>query len=222
MPDKFAILIRDLESVRASGSSFGVFGEEAHRYELNPTLSEEELSEFETDRGIRLPDDYRQFLVRVGNGGAGPFYGLFRLGEMDDGFGHGPWGAFVGRLSSPFPHSGPWNDLAGKPDDQAAMNSEEYDALIEAFERRYFDTCQVEGAIPICHVGCALRQWLIITGPEAGNVWCDDRADYKGLHPLKSHGRDRTTFFEWYRDWLDEVLSKVQLWETRSSKRWGT
>jgi hypothetical protein len=24
----------------------------------------------------------------------------------------------------------------------------------------------------------------VVTGPEAGNVWCDDRADWKGLFPL--------------------------------------
>lgn len=219
MSDKFDILIRDLECVRASGSSFGVFGEDGHNYGLNPTLSEDELTEFETDHGVRLPDDYRQFLLRVGNGGAGPYYGLFSLGEMDDGFDLGPWGDFVGRLSSPFPHSDTWNDLIGKPDDSAVTDSDEYDGLIEAFEKRYFDTCQVNGAIPICHLGCALRQWLVITGPEAENVWCDDRADYKGLHPLKTHGRERTSFFDWYRDWLDDVLSKVHLWEKRSSER---
>lgn len=219
MADKFDILIQDLERVRTSGSSFGVFGEDSHSYELNPTLSEPELTEFENDHGIRLPADYRQFLLRVGNGGAGPYYGLFRLGEMDDGFDFGPWGVFVGQLSAPFPHTEAWNDLAGKPDDEAATDEHEYDELIEAFEKRYFDTCHVQGAIPICHLGCALRQWLVITGPEAGNVWCDDRADYKGLHPLKTQGRERTTFFDWYRDWLNEVLSKVQLWEQRSSKK---
>jgi hypothetical protein len=218
MPDKFDILIQHLEHVRASGSSFGIFGEDSHSYELNPTLSEGAMSGFEAQHGIRLPEDYRQFLTRVGNGGAGPYYGLFRLGEMDDGFDYGPWGDFVGRLSSPFPHSEAWNDLTGKPDDQAAMESAEYDGLIEAFDRRYYETRQVDGAIPICHLGCALRHWLVITGPEAGNVWCDDRADYEGLHPLVAHGRDRTTFFGWYRDWLDDVLSKVQLWE-RSSAR---
>ena len=73
MPDKFDILVRDLERVRASGSSFGVFGENGHDNELNPVLSEEELTQFEAVHGIRLPQDYRQFLLRVGNGGAGPY-----------------------------------------------------------------------------------------------------------------------------------------------------
>ena len=125
----------------------------------------------------------------------------------------------MGDLSSPFPHTNPWNDLTGKPDDQAAMDSGEHDALLEEFDQRYYDSRQVDGAIPICHLGCALRHWLVISGPEAGNIWCDDRADYKGLHPLEAQGRVRTSFFEWYRDWLDEVLSKVRLWEERSEIR---
>jgi hypothetical protein len=219
MPDKFDILIRDLERVRSNGSSFGMFGEDSHGYVMHAPLLEEDVAAFESEHGVRLPDDYRQFLTRVGNGGAGPYYGLFRLGKMDDGFDYGPWGDFVGRLSSPFPHTNACNDLSGKPDDQAAMDSDEYDALIEAFDQKYYNSRQVDGAIPICHLGCALRQWLVISGPEAGNVWCDDRADHKGLHPLQTPGRVRTNFIEWYRDWLDEVLSKVQLWEARSSAR---
>ena|SRR3569832_615648 len=141
------------------------------------------------------------------------------MGEMDHGFELGPWRDFVGQLSVQFPHSDAWNDLTGEPIESPVMALEEYDKQLEAFEKRYFDTCQVDGAIPICHLGCALRQWLVITGDEAGNVWCDDRADHKGLRPLKSQNRKRVTFFEWYRDWLDEVVSKVQLWEKRSSER---
>ena len=217
--DKFDILIQDLERVRANGTSFGMFGEDSHGYELGTPLLKEDISAFEMEHGIRLPDDYRQFLTRVGNGGAGPYYGLFRFGDMDDGFDHGSWGDFVGDLSSPFPHTNPWNDLTGKPDNQAAMDSGEYDALLEAFDQRYYNSRQVDGAIPICHLGCALRHWLVISGHEAGNIWCDDRADYKGLHPLEAQGRVRTSFFEWYRDWLDEVLSKVRLWKERSEIR---
>jgi len=220
VPDKFDILIQDLSRVRASGTSFGVFGEDSHDYELHSTLSDDEISKFEAEHAIRLPDDYRRFLSRVGNGGAGPYYGMFRLGETDDGFDYGPWDDFVGILASPFPHTEPWNDLTGKPYVQAEIDPDTYDDLLQRFDQTYYNSHQVDGSIPICHLGCARRQWLVITGSEAGNVWCDDRAEYKGLYPLKAHGRERTTFFEWYRDWLDEVLSKVRLWTESSSGRY--
>tara|TARA_Y100001934_G_scaffold243249_1_gene299685 strand:+ start:1119 stop:1328 length:210 start_codon:yes stop_codon:yes gene_type:complete len=66
----------------------------------------------------------------------------------------------------------------------------------------------LDGAIPICHLGCAQRQWLIVSGPERGNIWCDDRADNEGLSPLKKPQKKRITFFEWYREWLDDALAR--------------
>jgi hypothetical protein len=43
-----------------------------------------------------------------------------------------------------------------------------------------------------CHRGGALRLWLVVSGGEAGNVWCDDRADYMGITPILWHdGRRR-------------------------------
>jgi hypothetical protein len=211
MPDKFDIIVQDLQRLVASGAGIGMFGEETHGYRMNLTLSDDEVSTFESQHGVRLHDDHRQFLIRVGNGGAGPYYGLFSLGEVDDGFGFGPWGDFIGQLPLPFPHTAPWNNIADKP--EYNEDDEEFDNLIEAFDERYFDPGQVNGAIPICHLGCARRQWLVITGPEAGNIWCDDRADYKGLYPLQTQRHKRVTFFGWYRNWLDEALGKLQLWE---------
>lgn len=216
MPDKFNILVSDLKRLREAGN-IGVFGEESHSYETNSPLPEQEVLEFETLHHVRLPDDYRQFLLRVGNGGAGPCYGVFKLGEIDDGFDYGPWDGFIGELAEPFPHTDAWNDLTGQPEHSSDGDEERYESLLEIFEKCYWATQQVNGAIPICHRGCALRFWLVITGSESGNVWCDDRADCKGIYPLKTKGRERVGFFEWYRDWLDEALVKLKLWEKGTS-----
>ena len=186
MPDKFDAIIRDLNRVRTSKRKPDVTGEQGHAYRLNPPLSEVEVVQFERQHNVILPDDYRQFLTHAGNGGAGPFYGLFKLGEMDDGFAFGPWGEFVGDLSKPFPRIKEWNDLSCNPNPDTCAE-DEYDRLLESFEARYWgDTQLVNGAIPICHLGCALRHWLIITGPERNNIWCDNRADLGGLKPLCS------------------------------------
>lgn len=55
------------------------FGADSHKYQLNPPASEETIAAFETRFGISLPEGYRDFLLRMGNGGAGPFYGLYSL-----------------------------------------------------------------------------------------------------------------------------------------------
>ena len=55
-----------------------------------------------------------------------------------------------------------------------------YSALAAAL-RRYW--VPVDGAIPVCHEGCAVRDWLVVSGPEAGRVWHDATADMKGWSP---------------------------------------
>src|SRR2546428_4907590 len=53
-------------------------------------------------RDMKLPADYREFLLDVGNGGAA-FYGIFRLGEWDGAGGGEPWEAsIIGDPSKPF------------------------------------------------------------------------------------------------------------------------
>lgn len=216
-PDFESIKV-DLGRLRLTKKKPKVFGSEAHGFTLNPALSEEAVCGFEEKYGIQLPADYRQFLIEVGNGGAGPYYGLFKLGEMDDSFDYTTWeenDGFIGDLSEPFPHIERWNDLEGEPnlDDQ---DEEEYDRQLEEFDERYWCSSNLNGAIPICHLGCASRQWLVITGAEKGNVWCDERADMKGVFPLASETNARVTFYEWYRSWLDEAVRKLN---ARKSKR---
>jgi hypothetical protein len=59
---------------------YQLFGASYHRYELRPPIPETRLSAMEREYGARLPEEYRHFLVNLGNGGAGPYYGLFKLG----------------------------------------------------------------------------------------------------------------------------------------------
>ena len=68
-----------------------IFGAEGHGFKLNPPLKEFDVAAFEEKHHIRLPDDYRQFITEIGNDGAGPYFGVFPLGYMDDAFGVAPW-----------------------------------------------------------------------------------------------------------------------------------
>jgi hypothetical protein len=36
----------------------------------------------------------------------------------------------------------------------------------------------------MCHMGCALRVWLVVTGEEAGHLWRDGRTDDSAILPF--------------------------------------
>jgi hypothetical protein len=204
MTEMYAAIRKDLQSLQESRRPLDkVHGSWSHQFRTRPPLTEDEVRQFESANRVVLPAEYRSFLIHVANGGAGPYYGLFRLGGDDDFTGEEHWLDFVvGDVSAPFPHTTRWNDMSGYPGDDAD------DADRERWEETYFHA--VCGAVPICHLGCALRQWLVVTGPEAGNVWCDSRADYGGFTPLDRDGSPRVTFLEWYRAWLDEAVRQLR------------
>ncbi|MDW8264101.1 MAG: SMI1/KNR4 family protein [Gemmataceae bacterium] len=212
METSFDAIRHGLERLRTAKRQPKVFGAESHRFKLHPPLSESTVRKFEAKHHIRLPEDYRGFLLNLGNGGAGPFYGVFKLGEMDDCYGFKKWkegDGFVGLLAKPFPHTAAWNEQPPEPEE--TDDEEEYEKRLDACDAVYWNSENVNGAIPLCHEGCALRDWLVLTGPEAGHMWHDARADEAGLWPISVGKKRRVTFLEWYIHWLNEALAKLPM-----------
>ena len=77
-------------------------------YSLGPVLSLAEVEEFERAHSCCLPEDYREFLMRVGNGGAGPEWGLSSLGQHFAGWGQEECLEDDTDLSQPFLHRDAW------------------------------------------------------------------------------------------------------------------
>jgi hypothetical protein len=203
-----------LRRLRPTQAARKIFGANGHGFELNPTLSEDQVSAFETRHRVRLPDDYRKFLLHVGNGGAGPYYGIFPLGQMDGTKERlKPWhenDGFVGVLSKPFTLTSDWNDLSGMPsDDMQDDDNPEYERKHDEFEKRYWSASLMSGVFPICHEGCALRIWIVVTGAEAGRLWRDRRAEYMGVERLLTADGAPATFSRWYNEWLDRSVRDV-------------
>jgi SMI1 / KNR4 family (SUKH-1) len=205
---------RAVAALRLQDRALSYFGAHQHQYRFNATLTEADISAFEDKHGIELPPDYRGFLAHVGNGGAGPHYGVFKIGEMDGlQLDHKPWkeGVFVGVLREPWPHSDAWNFPQAELDAFNDRHSRMTDADLDEFDNRYWNEALVAGAIPICHEGCALRDWLVITGPEAGKVWHDARVDLEGLLPCERADGQRMRFMDWYLDWLQSALEAFEI-----------
>jgi hypothetical protein len=206
-------IIEALDALDKKDPKRKLFGSETHQYRLNTPLPIKTIEAFETKHSITLPKDYRYFITAVGNGGAGPYYGLFRFGEHDDLHDYCKWkdGILVGDFSKKFSHTKAWNlpdkffrDEEFEPGPDASAEEEErlHEEWSKRLEEYYWNSAIMSGAIPICHLGCAYRHWLVINGKQKGFVWGDDRADEKGIYPLRNSSRKQVTFADWYLSWL--------------------
>ncbi len=74
--DYFATLRELLDHLAAHDPRRARFGARHHDYRLRPPLEEPRLAAIEAGLAVRLPDDYREHLLRAGDGGAGPYHGL--------------------------------------------------------------------------------------------------------------------------------------------------
>lgn len=213
--DRSAVL-RHLAELDRRDPRRKVFGSGGHDYKLNPPLPVAVIETFEGRHGVSLPEDYRHFITEIGDGGAGPYYGVLPFGKDDD---DRDWegGGLVGDPGRPFPHTTTWNlrdsFWEGEPDPPPGTPPEDEDRLMEAWdrqlERHYWNPALMDGAVPICHKGCALRQWLVINGDQKGYIWDDHRVDNAGIAPSLGESGLPLTFADWYMGWLEESLRKV-------------
>ncbi|MGW0855771.1 SMI1/KNR4 family protein [Streptomyces sp. NPDC002690] len=183
-----------IREMAAADPGFARFGARTHRYALAPRLTETEIRAFEEFHGIALPVEYRSFVAEVGDGPAGPAHGLMPLvslgaeaaeedeaaeadeaAEEDDRAVDDEWAEDrrPGRLSEPFPLTGPLPGRIGAP------------GLEEL----------TPGTLMLAEEGCAMFLRLVLNGPYAGEVWCVD-PDWGGFTPV-SPG-----FRAWYGGWL--------------------
>ncbi|PVD51273.1 SMI1/KNR4 family protein [Terrimonas sp.] len=199
-----------LYQLKKLDSNYSLFGSLKHRYHLNPPISSEKIEKFELRNKISLPNDYKEFLINVGNGGAGPFYGLEPLENalFEDLDYKDPMSLLD--PSNLFLHTEPWN-LNFKPTLDEKENIEEYELQLQEFEEIYFDSKQLNGVIAICNYGCGISLNLVVNGKEYGNIWTNDRVNNNGIHPSYELGnKGKITFLNWYELWLNNSLDKIE------------
>jgi hypothetical protein len=138
---------------------------------LGVCVAESDLWHFEQRHGVRLPECYRAFLSRVGNGGAGPGYGLDRF-DSD---------AVVEQLARTFPLTTAWVWDADPAADEARI-----------------DACQ-GGWLKIGTEGCGMDWALIVTGVERGQVWNVEAQGAQPCAPARDFLDWYLLWLEWKR-----------------------
>lgn len=198
--NKLGRLREKLQRLRTLDVSLEEFGAISHKYRLGGPLAEAKLRYYEQQQGVVLPYEYRRFLMEVGHGGAGPFYGLFPLDSQDPEF----LNMFGGDLSKPFPWTSSFN-----PDEWERDLSIGDLEGVEWDENGRYAGMFLPGALYLCHYGCAIRIFLIVSGPCQGEVWRDSQASGEGIFPEVDEHENRLGFLDWYEQWLDKSLQSA-------------
>lgn len=222
-------------ALRAHRLRHDVFGSSGHDFVLEPPLTADEVAELESWLGVALPDDYRSFLVEVGAGGAGPFYGVFPVRRDGDGWRwHGDGAELTdrSRLADTFPvdrvPEATMDALeAERPQEDDFDSDEELDDALDAWDERMEALLNrpeaTVGAICLADEGCTYRDWLVVSGPGRGAMWEDPRCIDLDLRPMRGADGGPVAFGEWYLGWLTATEAALGMATPLCSKsRFGT
>jgi leucine-rich repeat protein SHOC2 len=191
-----------LEELARRDKRHTVFASYSHLYGLCAPLTDRRVKQIEKRIGCRLPEQYRQFITEFAACGAGPDYGVRSLEDILKARDNRD---LLASLARPFP---------------VPTSADEARALGYA----------PPGALPICEIGCGSYHYLILSGPEQGNVWIENAdvgwtpalldeshvpsgPDVKMYATLEAAIRSpqqlKLGFLDWYVNWLDAALWKV-------------
>lgn len=180
-------------------------------------VTEEQLSACERALGIQLPDDYREFLKHIGNGGFGPGHGLryFHLSEPERIVNR----ASLKDLNETHQENAPI-EIKYAPSRRviASRVSAPFPYVDFTYDEEDSEDAE-HGFLELAYFGMGAHEVLVVSGAEYGNVWAMDAEGVtpyeksnratEGLswEPLRSH---RYTFKDWYLDWLQAMLNTAR------------
>ncbi|MDR0227526.1 MAG: SMI1/KNR4 family protein [Flavobacteriaceae bacterium] len=197
-----------------------VFGADTHEYLLNPVLTAQAITDFEKQHQVTLPEEFIAFITQIGNGGAGPFYGLQTLADasIDETSALMGQTDVISLLNQAFPHTAPWNpveqleDLDNKIEEaynkgQTDLEEELYEARLEVIGGEEHDY----GRLNLCDYGCGITLFLVVNGEQKGIIWTDDRVNDGGLYPsVELENEKPLSFLDWYELWLDNSIAEFE------------
>lgn len=153
-----------------------------------PCLSEEEVAEIERRFNIRLPEEYRQFLLHIGGGidtDNDARYYLESPSEKEK---------YFYQLNKPFLFKNSWE--------------RQYDDEGEPLEPDIDYQTSFQGAIILEAQGCGVFHLLVVSGEAYGQVWVHDMVNSVMVYPIEEDGV-RCNFIRWYQMWTKGLLEDV-------------
>ncbi len=195
------------------------FDQDANYFVLNSPLPESSIADFESEHNVQLPDDYRQFLLEIGNGFVGPMPEVYPLGRI----GNRPWLPGEVDLSGPFPHEEAWNlepeyfeREKSRSDADEKETNKQWD--VES-ELSYWGPSVIQGAIPIAELGCGQMLLLVVSGLQRGYLWNDSRVDHCGIEPATDANGTPFTFGSWLLESLEKAEQSKPVLKIKSNSQ---
>ncbi len=192
-----------LAQARDMDPNLKMHGASEHQYKLKPPVDLAFVRAVEEEYHFRLPEDYVQFITEVGDGGAGPGYGLYSFG-----FYHTQAkSAREAKLRDSYLHG-----LSKDPQLQLLepdLDVLKYFCILEESYKqnteKYFragsfnhDNDTPNGFFHLGTYGCARDYGLITCGERYGQIFI---YDIEGAFELEAG-----SFQAFYQDWLDFIL----------------
>lgn len=157
---------------------------------------------FEEKYDLRLPEDYFYFITEVGDGGAGPDYGLYQFADkLKD----SPdpkrqerieeYRKNLSKIRDPRPMTAEECEKFGISQDYYEADPEKWFVLMEEDDEDY----ENRGVLTIGTKGCAYDYYLMLTGKMQGCVF---ESDGSSLILLAD------SFDKFYTGWLDSLADR--------------
>ena len=204
MKEQLHRIQQKLAQAKAADKDLQVFGADAHKYHLNPPVSEAEVLAFEKKYGVQLPECYRAFMLTIGDAKAkksdfiaGPYFGLYAFGTSVDSLLYEKIETYLKAPCnlSPDMTQEEWETLS-----DPLLPSEEEE---EEDDDKYFaERAKVFGGLlPLGSQGCTYEHALVLNGKYAGRVVNVD------LDLAQPKFAFEANFLDWYERYLEEVIS---------------
>ncbi|MCE7061993.1 SMI1/KNR4 family protein [Dyadobacter sp. CY343] len=183
-------VIEKVAELKRTDKKFRFFGARKHRYTFDAPISIAEAEQFEHTYAIQLPAEYKYFITQIGNGGAGPYYGVRPLQDFQAHYVHHEVELPAMDLHKPFP-AHYW------------LNENETRITKEIVQQSVF------GTMSICEEGDGYNHLLVVAGDEKGYIWFDGSVTDQGMIPFSMPEKERFTFFDWYESWLNMAFDEL-------------
>lgn len=205
---------------------YRAFGTEVHLHLLRQPLPLKELEAWEEQAGVALPEDYKTYLTCLGNGGAGPAYGLPSFQPPDPEFLRRPcvyskdqekayrdmiqkykhwdatdeWELYL----EYFPNS-PGRDDSDWQENHKREWSEQ---LEKCLDRDIWEPMLYNGQMYLANAGCTMDLYLILNGSHRGFVHCcDTDSAYDLPSGFSQYCKEELTqdFAAYYMEYVNEI-----------------